>query len=152
MEAKVTFHGCSCGCTPYTTKVIMSDTREGLLYGLSSTILDYRVYGDSPYRKCSWEVTEAPDNPISDLEIIELADKIYSLEEQIIKKENESEKAFKPIYATSSKEYPLTPEQETINKNAHDAFLKEQEMAKEEVKNLEKQKASFYVAHSVYTE
>lgn len=152
MEARVNFYGCSCGCTPGTTKVIKSETREGLLYGLANTILNYRTYGENPYRKCHWEVTDAPSTPISNQEITELANKLFALEEQIRNKETELNKTFKPIYSTSSEEYPLTPEQEIINKKALNVFLIEQGIIKEEIKELQKQKASFYVAHSVHTD
>lgn len=150
MEAKVNFYGCSCGCTPCTTKIITSETREGLLYGLANTILDYRVHGGNPYRKCNWHFIDEPSTSISDQEITNLAEKIFAIEEEIRNKELSIKKNFNPIYTTSSpNEYPLTPEQEMANKNAHDAFLKAQEAVKEEIKELEKQKASFYVAHSV---
>lgn len=150
MEARVTFYGCSCGCTPAETKVISSETREGLLYGLANTILDYRVYRINPYQKCDWCFVDEPPAPISDQEITDLAEKIFAIENEIRNKELSIKKNFNPIYTTSSpNEYPLTPEQEMANKNAHDAFLKEQEKVKEEIKELEKQKASFYVAHSV---
>jgi len=151
MKASIHFGGCSCGCTPSQDKTITSNTREGLIYGIADNILNYRVYGSNPYRKCYWKILEGEQ--IDEKEIYAMADKLYAMEEQIHAKERELEGAFQaPYIATYEGTYPLTEEQKNINKAEHDKYLLKKEEIKKEIDEIRRQKASFYVDFDVELE
>jgi hypothetical protein len=145
MQAICRFGGCSCGCTEGETRRIISETREGLIYGTADTMNGYRVRHTNPYRKCDVEVIESD---VTYNEIRAMAERLWVYDDKINQLRIEEDKSFYPPYTTNSeKDYPLSDEQLRINNSLKEKHLIRKEEIGNEIVEVNRQKLEFYRDH-----